>query len=581
MNNPELQLMIHGNKIAEYNAEIKADGVEVVSQENAENPNYLFLNLLIDESVLPGTFNITFTKEKEKLKYKYVLNKREANSETREGFNSSDVIYLIMPDRFANGNPDNDIIPGMLESTINREDPYGRHGGDIQGIINHLDYVENMGFTSLWINPLLENNQKRQSYHGYAITDFYKTDPRYGNNEEYLKLSQTAADKDIKMIMDMIFNHCGSEHWWMKDMPMVDWINYNENYRVTNHRRTVIQDPHASEGDYELMRDGWFVPTMPDLNLRNPFLAEYMIQNSIWWIEYLGLSGIRMDTYPYPDKFAMAEWNRRITAEYPNFNIVGEEWSMNAGIVSYWQKGQLNRDGYEPELPSLMDFPLQNAISQSLLSEEETHTTGLAVLYEALANDFLYPDPDNLVIFLDNHDMSRFYMQMEMDINRFRNGVIYLLTTRGIPQIYYGTEFLMDHIEGNDHGNIRKDVPGGWPSDSKNIFEGVGLDTTESENLEFFRNLLNYRKNTPALQSGELVHYAPENSVYVYFRTDKQDSIMVILNKNKTPFALNLERFKEFLKDKSYAIDIIGGEKIVLINKMMLAPGRSYILELK
>ncbi len=475
MKNPDLQLMVHAGNIADTKVTISYEGVELKSISLVDNPNFMFIDLALSPDVKPGSFEIQFRKENETVaSYTYELKERIAGSSQREGFKNSDVLYLVMPDRFANGDPSNDEIKGMKEG-LDRNEPYGRHGGDIQGIIDHLEYVSEMGFTAVWLNPVLENDQPEASYHGYATTDFYKVDKRLGTNEDYRKLGELTKENGIKLIMDMIFNHCGSEHWWMYDMPSSDWINYYPEYIITNHRRTLNQDPHMSDYDSRIFTDGWFVPTMPDLNLRNPFMANYLIQNSIWWIEYIGLSGIRMDTYPYPYKWAMAEWNKRVLREYPDFNIVGEEWSLNPAIVSYWQKGQTNFDGYRGELPGLMDFPLQNALSVSL-TEAEGWASGLIRLYETLASDFLYPDPDNLVVFPDNHDMSRFFMQVGMDVDLFKLGIAFILTTRGIPQIFYGTEILMSHTEGNDHGHIRKDFPGGWEGDKINGFTGRWLD---------------------------------------------------------------------------------------------------------
>jgi glycosidase len=579
MKNPDLQLMVHGKNISDTKVAINYDGVEVKSISLVENPDFMFIDLKLSPDVRPGNFEIQFKKDNEIIEsYIYALKERMAGSCQREGFNSTDVLYLIMPDRFANGNPSNDVIKGMKEG-LERNDPDGRHGGDIQGIIDHLDYVSEMGFTAIWLNPVLENDQPEASYHGYATTDFYEVDNRFGTNEDYRKLGELAKAKGIKLIMDMIFNHCGSEHWWMKDMPSQDWINFYPDFTLTNHRRTVNQDPHASDIDSRIFTDGWFVPTMPDLNMRNPFMANYLIQNSIWWIEYVGLSGIRMDTYPYPFKWAMAEWNKRVLKEYPGFNLVGEEWSENPAIVSYWQRGQTNSDGYQGELPGLMDFPLQNALSRAL-NEPEEWGSGLIRLYETLANDFLYPDPDNLVVFPDNHDMSRFFMQVGMNVDLLRLGIAYILTTRGIPQIFYGTEILMTHTEGNNHGYIRKDFPGGWEGDKINGFTGLGLSAQELEIQNYFKKLLNWRKNCPVIHSGKMTHFVPQNGVYVYFRYDDGSKVMVILNKNKNEQLLELERFREILRDSVKGTDVISGKEIELNDIILLPPLAPLILEL-
>lgn len=581
MKNPELQLMVTGDNIAGCTAETDSPGVQVTSVCALENPGYLFINLLINEKRAPGQCRITLKKEGNIYdSFLYTLNKRRSNSENVEGFNSSDVVYLLMPDRFANGDPSNDIVKSMRETTIDRTEPYGRHGGDLQGIIDHLDYISDMGFTALWLNPVLENDQPRSSYHGYAITDFYKVDPRFGTNELYRVLADHAREKGIKLIMDMVFNHCGSKHWWMDNLPSSDWINYSDKYRITNHRRTVNQDPYAAQTDIELMRDGWFVPSMPDLNQRNPFMAKYLVQNSIWWIEYLGLAGIRMDTYPYPDKHMMDDWCRAVLSEYPDFNIVGEEWTTNPLTVSYWQKGQDNKDGYEPGLPSLMDFPLQDAVSKAL-TEEEGWGSGLIRMYEALSNDFIYPDPFNLIVFPDNHDMSRFYMQLGMQQDLYKMGITYFLTTRGIPQIYYGSEILMTHTEGDGHGYIRKDFPGGWSNDKVNAFTGKNLSEDAAQMQDYFSRLLNWRKEKTVIHTGKTLHFAPEDGVYVYGRYNNKETVLVVMNKNMKEAALLPDRYMEIIGQNTYGVDVLNGKTVRLQDKIII-PGRTVlVMELK
>ena len=579
MKNPHLQVLIHGENIADYKVKAEYPGLSLKTVSRVQNPNYLFLDLELENNIKAGSFLITFSKDgKKEFDYEYQILQREKDASEVKGFDNSDVIYLLMPDRFANGDPSNDVVPSMKETDLDRNEPYGRHGGDIQGIIDHMDYFEEMGFTALWLNPVLENDQPDASYHGYAITDFYKVDPRFGDNELYKKLAEEADKRGIKLIMDMIFNHCGSEHWWMDDLPSDDWIHYYPDYKITNHRRTVNQDPYAAESDLKLMREGWFVPTMPDMNQENPFLAEYLIQNSIWWIEYLGLEGIRMDTYPYPNKYMLAEWCKRVMDEYPNFNIVGEEWTTNPVIISYWQKGKENYDGYEPHLPSVMDFPLQEAVSKGL-TEEESWGTGLIRMYESLANDFIYPDPYNILIFPDNHDMPRFYMQMGMNNDLYKLGIIYFLTTRGIPQFLYGGEVLMTHTEGDSHGLIRKDFPGGWEGDKKNAFKGENLDEETLEMQNFFKTLLNWRKENPVIHTGKLTHYAPAENVYVYFRYNENKKVMVIINKNTEKYELNLERFRKHLGKTTKAFDVIDQKEILLDGKLMLEPLRGYVLD--
>ena len=559
MKNTELQLLVFGKDISELEPEIDYPGVKIENVVRVENPDYLFINLNISNAE-PGSFNIEFRKDqKTKTVYLYKLYAREKNSSVRQGFYNSDIIYLITPDRFANGNPENDNVEGYTDK-LNRADPDGRHGGDIQGIIDHLDYIENMGFTALWLNPVLENNMKRTSYHGYATTDYYKVDPRFGTNEDYKRLSDEARKKGIKLIMDMIMNHCGSEHWWMKNLPSKDWINNDAEFIQTNHQRPTVQDPYGSQYDKTRFADGWFVEVMPDMNQRNPLLAKYLIQNSIWWIEYAGLSGIREDTYSYSDKDFMRDWSCAIMSEYPNFNIVGEEWSENPAILSYWQRGKINPDGYTSCLPSLMDFPLQSALIQGLNDKKDLNG-GLVKIYETLANDFQYPDPFNLVIFPDNHDMNRFYTQVKESFQLFKMGIAYIFTMRGIPQIFYGTEILMTNPGGKHDGVIRSDFPGGWPDDKVNAFSDEGLDENQLEAKAYIRKLANWRKNKTCLHNGNLIHFVPENGIYVYFRYNENEKVMVILNKNRKQMNLNIERFAEILSGDEMVRDVISGER--------------------
>ena len=579
MKSPELQLMVYGENISATNIAFNYPGVEMVSVSKVQSLNYLIIDLRLAENVKPGKFEIQFTKEKKVVAtYLYELKSREKGSAGRTGFNGSDVIYLVTPDRFINGNPNNDWVEGMKEKP-NRMDKDGRHGGDIRGIINSLDYLQKMGFTAVWLNPVLENNMTRVSYHGYSTTDFYKVDPRYGTNEEYRELNDELDKRGMKLIMDMIFNHCGSEHWWMEDLPMADWINNHPNYKITTHRRTVNQDPHASEFDRKAMTDGWFVPTMPDLNQRNPFMEKYLIQNSIWWIEFVGLEGIRQDTWPYPDKDMMATWTKQVLNEYPNFNIVGEEWTMNPAIVSYWQKGKINTDGYECYLPSLMDFPLQNAVSSGLNNRGNV-TDGLIQIYESIANDFLYPEPDNLVIFPDNHDMSRFFVQVGENVDLLKMGVAFFLTMRGVPQIYYGTEILMRH-DGNEHGNIRADFPGGWQGDKVNALTGQGLTSQQKDMQDYVAKIQNWRKNKTVIHNGKLMHFVPEDGVYVYFRYNNDEVVMVMLNRNETVKKVDTKRFAEITNGYKNGKEIITSKEISNIFEIIIPAKTAMIIELQ
>ena len=579
MNSSDLQLMVYGEKIASTDVSINYPGVEIESITKVENPNYLFIDLKISKEVKPGKFDLVFTLNKKQMAtYSYQLFERKKNSATRKGFNSEDVICLITPDRFVNGDTSNDEVEGLKEG-LNRTYKYGRHGGDIRGIINSLDYLQGLGYTAVWLNPVLENNMTESSYHGYACTDFYKVDGRYGTNDEYVELKKELDKRGMKLIMDLIFNHCGSEHWWMNDMPMKDWINHYPDYKITNHRRTVNQDPHASEADKKGMVEGWFVPTMPDMNQKNPFLAKYLIQNSIWWVEFVGLEGIRQDTWPYPDKNMMADWTKELLQEYPNFNIVGEEWSLNPAIVSYWQKGKINADAYQCYSPSMMDFPLQSAVAEGL-KNDETWGTGLIQIYEAISNDFQYPDAANLVIFPDNHDMSRFFVQVNEDVDLLKMGIAYFLTIRGIPQIYYGTEILMRH-DGSEHGDIRADFPGGWPGDKTNAFTGKGLSAAQKDMQNYVSKIQNRRKTAKAIHQRKLMHFVPEEGTYTYFRYTENEAVMVVLNKNTEAKTIQTERFKEVISTYKSAKEIISGKEILDISEVRIPAKSAAIFELK
>jgi len=575
--NSNVQLMVNGKGIGATTPSILYKGVSLNAFHRAESPNYLFLDITIAADTSPGVMQIVFTTEEgNEISYAYPLLGRVRPSDEFIGFDKSDAIYLITPDRFANGDPKIDIVSGLLETEINRKDDYARHGGDIQGIIDHLDYISEMGFTALWPTPLLINDMPKTSYHGYAMTDFYKVDPRFGNLEKYKELSRKASEKGIKLIMDQVANHCGIKHWWMSDLPFKDWINYQSDYekgsavKITNHQRSVNHDLYASKADKDLMNKGWFVPSMPDLNQENPFMANYIIQNSIWWIETLKLGGIRQDTYPYPDKEFMSRWAGEIMEEYPEFNIVGEEWTYNPLLVRYWQQGIINSDGYQSNLKTTMDFPLQRALVEAL-NEEENWDSGLIKLYEGLANDFAYHDPSSILFFGDNHDMDRLFTQLDDDFVKTKMALAFIITAPRIPQIYYGTEVLLSNTENpGDHGLIRSDFPGGWKKDVVNAFTGEGLKKAQKEMQEFTRTLLNYRKKSSAIHTGKTVHFVPKEGVYVIFRQNEDETVMLILNKNEKPYSLNLERFNEMNLIDNRFKNILSSEEVILKNELQL-----------
>ncbi len=580
MKDDRLQLLVHGERIAELEPALSYPGVRLARVARVENANYLFLDLVIGPETRPGRFRIDFRRGgKSVVRHEYALEAREAGSSERRSFDGRDAIYLITPDRFANGDPGNDRVAGMREGP-GRDEPDGRHGGDLQGIRERLDYIAGLGFTQIWLNPVLENDQPEASYHGYAITDFYRIDPRFGSNELYRTLAREARAKGIGIIKDVVLNHCGSEHWWMKDLPSRDWINHGGSFVQSTHNHDSLHDPHGVEEDRRGLDDGWFVPTMPDLNQRNPLLMTYLVQNAIWWIEYAGLSGLRVDTWPYSERHFLAEWTRRLLQEYPGLNMAGEEWVTNPALLARWQRGSEWADGYESLLPGLMDFPLQDAVRRGL-TEEEGWDTGLRRIWRTLADDFVYPNADNLVVFPENHDMSRVYTQLGERLDLYKMAIAFFATTRGIPHYYYGSEILMTNPGTDAHGVIRADFPGGWPADASDAFSGKGLSARQREAQEFTRKLLNWRKGASAVHRGKLTHYAPRDGVYVYFRHDDGGKVMVVISKAATAQGLDMKRFARVIGASVDATDVLTGRQLRL-GETLEVPARSVtVLELR
>jgi len=580
MKNSRLQLLVHGEDIAALEPAIEDSRVRIVRVTRTANPNYLFIDLVIADGASPGSLDIIFKLGANSvLHHAYELNAREAGSAERKGFGSADAIYLVTPDRFANGNPANDNIAGYRQGA-DRSDPNGRHGGDLEGLRSGLDYIASMGFTQLWLNPVQQNDQPRASYHGYAITDFYRIDDRLGDNALYRSLVSEARSKGVGVIMDVILNHCGSEHWWMKDLPDPDWINHGGTFAATTHRRETLQDPHFARVDRDAFTDGWFVPTMPDLNQRHPLLATYLTQNAIWWIEYAGLSGLRVDTLSYSDREFLGHWYARVLQEYPALTIVGEEWSLDPAIVSRWQSDPPpGDDGAKLPPPALMDFPLQHAVIRGLL-EPEGRESGTLRIYESLARDFLYADPARLVIFPDNHDMSRIYTQLGERLDLYRMAMVLFATTRGTPQFFYGSEFLMTNPLPRADGVVRMDFPSGWAGDPTNAFTGDGFTPDQRSAQEFTRQLLNWRKGASAIHAGTLTQYVPQDGVYVYFRQDNRQTLMVAFNNADEERHIETARFAESIRGNLKARDVLGGLEQDLAAGLTLAPKSATIFEL-
>lgn len=552
MKNPALQLMVYGENLQNWIPEIDYPGIILERYQSAGQGRYTFLYLQISPQTAPGSFQIRWKKNGKVVdKTLYTLAKRTENSAQRKGFGPEDMIYLITPDRFANGDSTQDQVAGFPDN-LQRKALDGRHGGDLEGIRKHLDYLEQIGVTTLWLNPVLENNQPAGSYHGYAITDFYRIDPRFGTNEQYKQLVQEANKRGMKVIMDAVLNHIGHHHPWMKNLPFPDWINEVKNPQMTSHRRETVQDPYAQPSDFRSHVDGWFVPSMPDLNQRNPHLAQYLIQQNIWWVEYAGLQGIRVDTYPYSDLSFLSDWSKALMREYPQFNMVGEEWTDQAALVSFWQKGKKNANGYESHMPSMMDFPLQTALIKSLLQQKNPWDPAWIPVYTSLTQDFLYPNPEQLVIFADNHDMSRIFTQVKENFLAWKQAMVYLATMRGIPQIYYATEFLGANPKSDAHGEIRMDMPGGWPGDDKNVFQGKGLTNAEQEALSFFKKLFLYRKQHPDIAQGKLRHLAPREGWYAYSREGKTKTWLTVLYQGIEEKRISLKQFQELVGKRTW-----------------------------
>ncbi|WP_449398708.1 glycoside hydrolase family 13 protein [Chryseobacterium wanjuense] len=585
MKNPELQILVYGKNIANNQIEL-SDGIQIKDIQKVENPNYVFVTVNTNEINVPK-FKINSKKDKKIVSsYTYELKQRERNSAERESFTSKDVMYLIMPDRFANGDEKNDSSPDLTEKA-NRSLPNGRHGGDLRGIINNLDYIQNLGATAVWLTPVNEDNEKVYSYHGYAQTDLYKIDGRYGTNEEYKELSQKLNKRNMKLVMDYVTNHWGISHWMIKDLPTKDWIHWfndGENgFKRSNYKTSTQFDTNASDIDKKVALDGWFDTTMPDINQKNPLVLKYLTQNAIWWIEYAELGGFRVDTYPYNDKEAMAKWAKAITDEYPKFNIVGETWLNTAGQISAWQKDSKTGEAanYNSNLPSVMDFMLYGDMPKAL-KEKEGWDTGMNRVYNSLSSDFLYPDINNVMVFFENHDTERWNEIFNDDPKAYKLGLTLISTVRGIPQIYYGSEVGMrgDKNKGGD-ADIRRDFPGGWKSDKQNAFNASTQTPEQKEFYQFTQKLLNWRKGKEVIHTGKTKNFVPQNNVFVYFRYNQNESVMVVLNNNETEQTLDLKHFAESLKGFSKGKDIISNKEFSLQNSFTIPAKTSMVIELK
>lgn len=577
MKNTSVQLLVHSPQIRDAEPSINYPGVRIDSVVRLDSPNYQIIYLNIPQSVNPGKMDISFKNGKKSMTVKYELKQRDGIQPTP--FTSSDILYLIMPDRFADGDiSNNDVEELTFHEPVNRNNPNGRHGGDLKGIENHLGYIDSLGMTAIWLNPVLENDMPGGSYHGYATTDYYKVDPRLGTNEEYAALIKKTHDRGMKVVMDMIFNHSGSEHPWMRDMPSKDWYNHPDGKLMTDFHLSTVNDPYASDYDYERTVRGWFVSSMPDLNQNNPHVMKYLIQNSIWWIEYSKIDGIRMDTYPYAEMEPMAQWIKDVQMEYPDYNIVGECWYNDVAGTAFWQGGNCLSAKGNPELPTVMDFPTM-MIANSSFHGDTQYGKGLNEIYNRLSLDYLYANKQKVLTFLDNHDTDRFLREKPSNLASWKQGIAFLLTTRGIPQIYYGTELLMFGSKKRTDGDIRLDVPGGFPGDSHNEFTPEGRSALQNEAYNFLSRIAQWRKGNDVIARGSLKHFMPDNGMYVYERSLDDKRVIVIMNGTDRTLDIDMSKYKEIIQPGMVFHDVVTGEDVTIMSDMSFAPRALYILE--
>ena len=593
MKNSTLQLMVYGKDIREAEVTTDYPGVSVERLVKLDSPNYLLVYLNLSQAQ-PGTMTLTFKQSGKTKKVKYELRKREMAGADRKGFTNADVLYMLMPDRFSSGKTDNDQIKGMREYKNDRNEPSLRHGGDLEGIRQHLDYFNELGVTALWFTPVLENDSpdrynKQSTYHGYATTDYYKVDPRFGSNDEYRRLADEAHQHGLKIVMDMIFNHCGFDHPWVADIPSKDWFNtdewlennpegkHNEKYLQTSYKLTPVMDPYASQIDMKETVDGWFVPTMPDLNQRNEHVMTYLIQNSIWWIETVGIDGIRMDTYPYADRDGMARWMKELDDEYPNFNTVGETWVTEPGYTAAWQKdSKVNKKN--SYLKSVMDFTFFDRFNQARHEETDGWWQGYNRVYNGLVYDYLYPNPSYVMAFIENHDTDRF-LGDGCDTLALKQGLALLLTMNRTPQLYYGTEILMNGTKAVTDGYVRKDFPGGFPGDTRNAFTREGRTAAEHAMFDWHSKLLHWRQGNDLIIKGKQTQFIPFRGVYVLARTYKGRASMTIINGTSKPATMDIKRYAEIIGSHTVATDVITGKKVNLTSDITLSPRQTLIIE--
>ena len=594
MKNPSLQLMVYGKDIRQAEVTTDYPGTTIDSLVRLDSPNYLLVYLNL-KGAQPGVMTLNFKNGRQKKSVSYELKKREMPGYKREGFSNADVLYMLMPDRFASGSDDNDQIKGLRAYVNDRSQPSLRHGGDLEGLRQHLDYFVELGVTALWLTPVLENNSPDHNlfstYHGYATTDYYKVDPRFGTNDEYRRLVDEAHQHGLKVVMDMIFNHCGFEHPWVSDMPSNDWINLSgwlkeskgssdptgTSFLQTSYKLTPVVDPYASEVDKRETVEGWFVSTMPDLNQRNPHVMTYLIQNSMWWIETVGIDGIRMDTYPYADAHAMAGWMKAIDDEYPNFNTVGETWVTEPAYTATWQKGsRLAREN--SYLKTVMDFSFFDKINQAKNEETDPWWQGLNRVYNSLVYDYLYPNPSSVMAFIENHDTDRF-LGNGTDTLALKQAMALLLTINRTPQLYYGTEVLMNGTKEVTDGNVRKDFPGGFKGDKRSAFTREGRTQAQNAMFDWISRLLHWRQGNDVVLKGCQTQFIPWKGVYVVARQYQGRKVMTILNGTSKPATFEVARYAEIIGSATTATDVITRRHVRIDKDVTLRPRQTLIVE--
>ncbi|PJJ52887.1 glycosidase [Hymenobacter chitinivorans DSM 11115] len=585
MKNPKLQLLVHSPGIADSKLSLAAyPGVTLEGTQKLESPNYLLVNLTISPEAKPGKLQLSFTGGKTKLKYAYELRQRSTDKSRVQGINSADFIYFLMPDRFANGDPKNDVVKGTKVDHIARDSMYARHGGDLKGIEQHFDYLKSLGVTAIWPTPVTTNDMPKASYHGYALTDYYNCDPRYGTTEEYAQFVQKAHQNGLKVIHDVVLNHMGSYNYLFLDQPAKDWFHQWPTFTRGNYRDGTVNDPYASALDRKMFSTTWFDSTMPDLAQENPLVTNYLIQNFIWWVEYTGLDGYRIDTYPYSDPKFLMDWGKALLDEYPQLGMFGETWMQQAEGVAqqaYWTSNVFPPvDGFKSNLPGAIDFQLKYAIEEAL-NKDAGWAEGVSKIYYTLQGDWMYQDATRNLIFLDNHDMSRVFSVLGEDVNKLKVALAWLLTERGIPQLYYGTEILMKNFS-NPDGLVRSDFPGGWKEDKRNAFTAAGRSPQEQDMFQYVSKLGTYRKAHPVLQTGKLMHFIPEGSVYTYFRyNDQGETVMVMMNTGKEEKTVDTSRFAERLTGYSSGVEVTSGAAVADLKSVKVPAMTALVVELR